>query len=74
MMLGGNATTDAGGTFTIRNVPPGTYKLLAQTTRDTQTARGTVLEIATQTGHARRRRRREPRAHDVDGLDDRPER
>ena len=48
MLLGGQATTAADGTFTIRNVPPGTYKLVAQTTRDTQTLRGTVLEIATQ--------------------------
>jgi hypothetical protein len=48
MMLGGNATTAADGTFTIRNVSPGTYKLVAQTTRDTQTARGNVLELATQ--------------------------
>ena len=48
MMLGGNATTAADGTFTVRNVSPGSYKLVAQTTRDTQTARGTVLEVATQ--------------------------
>ena len=48
MMLGGQATTAADGTFTIRNVSPGSYKLAAQTTRDTQTDRGTVLEIATQ--------------------------
>jgi hypothetical protein len=48
MMLGGNGTTAADGTFTIRNVPPGSYKVVAQTTRDTQTLRGTVLEIATQ--------------------------
>jgi hypothetical protein len=48
MMLAGNATTAADGGFTIRNVPPGSYKLIAQTTRDTQTARGTVLEVATQ--------------------------
>ena len=48
MMLGGNATTAADGSFTIRNVPPGSYKVVAQTTRDTQTLRGTVLEIATQ--------------------------
>jgi Carboxypeptidase regulatory-like domain len=48
MMLGGNATTAADGAFTIRNVPPGSYKLVAQTTRDTQTSRGTVLELATQ--------------------------
>jgi hypothetical protein len=48
MMLGGQATTAGDGSFTIRNVSPGTYKLVAQTTRDTQTERGTVLEIATQ--------------------------
>ena len=48
MMLGGNATTSADGTFTMRNVSPGTYKLVAQTTRDTQSSRGTVLELATQ--------------------------
>lgn len=48
MMLGGNATTAADGTFTVRNVSPGSYKLVAQTTRDTQTSRGTVLELATQ--------------------------
>jgi hypothetical protein len=48
MMMGGNASTAADGTFAIKNVPPGTYKLVAQATRDTQTARGTVLEIATQ--------------------------
>lgn len=48
MMLGGNATTAGDGTFTVRNVSPGSYKLVAQTTRDTQTARGTVLEVATQ--------------------------
>ena len=48
MLMGGNATTAADGTFTIKNVPPGSYKVLAQTTRDTQSARGTVLEIATQ--------------------------
>jgi hypothetical protein len=48
MMLGGNATTAADGTFSMRSVSPGTYKLVAQTTRDTQTARGTVLELATQ--------------------------
>ena len=48
MMLGGNATTAADGTFTIKNVSPGSYKLVAQATRDTQTLRGTVLEIATQ--------------------------
>jgi len=48
MMLGGNATTAADGTFTVRNVSPGAYKLVAQTTRDTQTARGPVLEVATQ--------------------------
>jgi hypothetical protein len=47
-LLGGNATTAGDGTFTIKNVPPGSYRLLAQTTRDTQSARGTVLEIATQ--------------------------
>ena len=44
MMQGANATTAADGTFTIRNVPPATYKILAQTTRDTQTRRGTVLD------------------------------
>jgi protocatechuate 3,4-dioxygenase beta subunit len=48
MMMSGQATTAADGTFTIRNVSPGSYKLVAQTTRDTQTERGTVLEIATQ--------------------------
>jgi hypothetical protein len=48
MMLGGSGTTAADGTFTIRNVPPGSYKVVAQATRDTQTLRGTVLEIATQ--------------------------
>jgi Carboxypeptidase regulatory-like domain len=48
MMMGGNATTTADGAFTIRSVPPGSYKLVAQTTRDTQTSRGTVLELATQ--------------------------
>jgi protocatechuate 3,4-dioxygenase beta subunit len=48
MMLGGNATTAGDGTFMMRNVSPGTYKLVAQTTRDTQTSRGTVLELATQ--------------------------
>jgi len=48
MSMGGNATTAADGSFTIKNVPPGSYKVLAQTTRDTQSVRGTVLEIATQ--------------------------
>jgi hypothetical protein len=48
MMMGGQATTAADGTFTIRNVSPGSYKLVAQTTRDTQSERGTVLEVATQ--------------------------
>lgn len=48
MMMSGQATTAADGSFTIRNVSPGSYKLVAQTTRDTQTERGTVLEIATQ--------------------------
>ncbi|HEX3645882.1 MAG TPA: carboxypeptidase-like regulatory domain-containing protein [Vicinamibacterales bacterium] len=48
MMLGGAGTTAADGTFTIRNVPPGSYKVVAQATRDTETLRGTVLEIATQ--------------------------
>ena len=48
LSMGGNATTAADGTFTIRNVPPGTYRILAQTTRDTQSVRGTVLEIASQ--------------------------
>jgi len=48
MMGGGNASTTADGAFTIRNVSPGTYRLVAQATRDTQSARGTVLEIATQ--------------------------
>jgi hypothetical protein len=48
MMMGGNATTAADGSFTIKSVPPGTYRLVAQVTRDTQTSRGTVLELATQ--------------------------
>jgi hypothetical protein len=48
MMMGGQATTAADGTFTIRNVSPGSYKLVAQATRDTQSSRGTVLEVATQ--------------------------
>lgn len=47
MMTGGSATSASDGTFTIRNVPPGQYKLRAQTTRETQTVQGTVLEVAT---------------------------
>jgi protocatechuate 3,4-dioxygenase beta subunit len=48
MMLGGQATTAGDGAFIIRNVSPGSYKIVAQTTRDTQSDRGTVLEVATQ--------------------------
>jgi Carboxypeptidase regulatory-like domain len=48
MMMGaGSATSNADGSFTIRNIPPGQYKLQAQTTRETQTIQGTVLEVAT---------------------------
>ena len=47
VMAGGSATTDADGSFTIANVPPGQYKLQAQTTRQTLTVQGTVLEVAT---------------------------
>jgi protocatechuate 3,4-dioxygenase beta subunit len=46
MTAAGTATAD--GTFTIRNVAPGSYRIRAQTTRDTQTSRGTVLEVAAQ--------------------------
>ena len=48
MSTAGTTTTAADGTFAIRNVAPGSYRLRAQTTRDTQTSRGTVLEVATQ--------------------------
>jgi hypothetical protein len=47
LMAGGSTTTDAEGSFTISNVPPGQYKLQTQTTRQTQTVQGTVLEVAT---------------------------
>jgi hypothetical protein len=47
MMVGSTATIDADGSFTISNVPPGQWKLQAQTTRQTQTVQGTVLEIST---------------------------
>jgi hypothetical protein len=47
MMHGGSATTTADGSFTISSVPPGQWKLQAQTTRQTQTVQGTVLEVGT---------------------------
>jgi hypothetical protein len=48
MTTAGTTTTQADGTFIIRNVAPGAYRLRAQATRDTESSRGTVLEIATQ--------------------------
>jgi protocatechuate 3,4-dioxygenase beta subunit len=47
LVTGGSATSAADGSFTIDSVPPGEYKLQAQTTRETQTVQGTVLEVAT---------------------------
>jgi hypothetical protein len=47
MMQGGSATTNADGSFTIANVPPGQWKLQAQTVRQTQTVQGAVLEVGT---------------------------
>jgi len=45
MMAGGNAMTAADGTFTIRNVNPGQYRLRAQVLLDTKTP--PVQEVAT---------------------------
>src|SRR5262249_39628429 len=45
MMMGGNATTGADGTFIIRNVNPGQYRLRTQVLLDTKTP--PVQEIAT---------------------------
>jgi hypothetical protein len=48
MMMAGQANTAADGTFTIRNVAPGSYRLHTQAVRDTQTSRGSILEVAAQ--------------------------
>ena len=48
MATAGLTTTAPDGTFIIRNVSPGSYKLRAQATRDTESLRGIVLEVATQ--------------------------
>ncbi len=46
MSTAGSTTTAADGTFTIRNVPPGSYKLSTQAVRETPT--GPMLEVASQ--------------------------
>jgi hypothetical protein len=45
MMLGGNTMTAGDGTFTLKNVPPGTYRMRAQTINDSGPR--PVPEIAT---------------------------
>ena len=68
MMLGGNATTAADGTFTMQERVTGLIQARRSDDRDTQTARGTVLETRDAASHGRRRRRHESRAHDIDGM------